>query len=912
MNENSSASYRILQISDVHFGSTFDLSLWEYIRALIKRERPNLVVCTGDIVDHGGLFMLALARMQFDELPRDTETEHQFRCVPGNHDCGPWGNLKFRPFSTNFAAVFGRKPLKLPRFFPTYLQYRAMGWYWRLIFRAVATVTLYLFKWGTALWRKLSRGESLASIPMMRGDDPPEVVLMHLNSNHQTWLASGSVDVNEITRLKAMMLNVRDEVGGRAFAPRIALIHHHPLPIPDSKISRGLTSFEPFLVLRNAGILLRELNRCDVDLVLHGHKHYTSFSRLGYSLDHRTEGEIAVLGAGSAGVTHGEQGRNSVNFIDVFKSGRISYTTIFFGGGAGAPVRQLFESTRFVHDVDMHKMRLHRRAIERQGHWIERTEHTVSVDSAGVAVVTQDICGLRFERTFGTRSVPVYIEVSMGRVPHTTLALSEKSRSAGHSWIARPTAPQHRIECEIDLGMDLTVAGALVDLGYRYVSFNTYAITEWETLKARARDLRLEQGKGRAAGLEFTGVVVRSPMRELVLEVQLPISMIAPEPMVRVMRWHSHPDLPLDKWRHFREDADEQGWVYDSDATEHEGGRLIRIGENRWQFRVSHPMVGHRYEVKWRVRDVEIDRANQGLETARRGLAKAFREILLSPLTYPFHAAAARDWLSTLHEAVIQPDFGATLGRPDELEVAVFAYDDENQELRLSLAFPSTPVYPGKVPMSVPLGEGVLGAALKRSAVVFYIDPELSGSTDDAAYLYQDLPDAEWTSPKWKFVVAFPLLSFLDPLETRSENYLGALSPAGTVGVLTLSSTATDSGLWKLTESVAMHTNRARTDEPMGPHLPSAESTVPSSEVQADVQSDALWELIWTYAQWLLARLSEVSDEERKAAADSAQQVAIDSAKASVPESNGVTSSSDEQQRTLGVASQPPSESVPP
>ena len=99
MNDKTDAPYRILQISDIHFGASFDLSLWEYIQALIKREQPGLVVCTGDIVDHGGLFMLAIAREQLRALPGETDTPHKLRLVPGNHDCGPWGNLNFRPFS---------------------------------------------------------------------------------------------------------------------------------------------------------------------------------------------------------------------------------------------------------------------------------------------------------------------------------------------------------------------------------------------------------------------------------------------------------------------------------------------------------------------------------------------------------------------------------------------------------------------------------------------------------------------------------------------------------------------------------------------------------------------------------------------------------------------------------------------
>ena len=41
-------------------------------------------------------------------------------------------------------------------------------------------------------------------------------------------------------------------------------------------------------------------------------------------------------------------------------------------------------------------------------------------------------------------------------------------------------------------------------------------------------------------------------------------------------------------------------------------------------------------------------------------------------------------------------------------------------------------------PLVVPLGEGVIGAAFKRSLPVMYVDPQLSGSQHEAAYLYSE------------------------------------------------------------------------------------------------------------------------------------------------------------------------------
>ena len=115
------------------------------------------------------------------------------------------------------------------------------------------------------------------------------------------------------------------------------------------------------------------------------------------------------------GVTHSQAGRNSVNFIDVFPNGRLNYTSIFFGGGAGEPVTELFRNNRYMHGIEMHKMRIHRRAIERQGQWAERIRHSVEVDGRGVALATHEVESLTIERDLSTSIVPVMIDVSMGQ-----------------------------------------------------------------------------------------------------------------------------------------------------------------------------------------------------------------------------------------------------------------------------------------------------------------------------------------------------------------------------------------------------------------------------------------------------------------------------------------------------------------
>lgn len=816
--------YRILHISDVHFGAHFDESVWAYVRALAQRECPDLIACTGDVVDHGGLFMLAAARLELEQLRVAVGKDTVFRCVPGNHDCGPFGNVNVWPFSTNFAAVFGPEAMRLPKRMPSYLTYRGYGWTRRRLLRFTLTPWLYVLKTFTAVshwWQS----RSLYSLPISREDDPTSLVLVYLDSNYTQKLATGSVDPKEVTLLKSRILNLRDEEGGRAFVPRIALIHHHPLPIPEASIVEGLTSFEPFLVLRNAGFVLRELNRSDVDLILHGHKHYSAFGRLGYSVDHKTEGEIAVLAAGSCGVTLAESGRNSVNLIDVFETGRMSYTAIYFGGGGGVAVNELFRNKREVHGMAMHKARVHRRAAERQGQWIKEVTHAVAVDAGGVAVVRHEVKGHVFDRGLTTDVVPVYIDVSMGRVTDTTLVLTEASKRAGHTWVKHPTSPQATITCGIALGQRLATSPP-VDYGYQFVCFNTYAINEWETITACQRDERIGTRRGRAAGLEFTSFVVRVPTRTLVLRLQLPIDSRPIEPYVQVSRWSYYPDIPLADARQFY-DMRPGEWAQDSDLTLHEAGNLVHIGSNAWELRVEFPLVGYRYDIKWRVRSPSLQLVERREETARRGRAEAYRAGLLQDESLRTRLidfnAQLRDWLS--------PQFRARVSKEASLDVAFFVYDAITQSLRQVVETPSSPSSSsseaaGKA-LDVPLGEGVVGAAFKRSEFVMYIDPALTGSTEDAAYLYDQAAGDQPKQPKWKFVAAFPVFALEAAYDDLNGLSFEDWNPQSTVGVLTVSSTAHDSGLLSLTDDTAVaDTHRDEVVET--PPAPDASATVPS------------------------------------------------------------------------------------
>jgi 3',5'-cyclic AMP phosphodiesterase CpdA len=81
---------------------------------------------------------------------------------------------------------------------------------------------------------------------------------------------------------------------------KIAILHHHPMPIPEVQ-TRDLTKREEFLLLKNSGVFMKEMINNDIDIILHGHRHFPSYSRASFTDDENFLHDIGVVAAGAAG-----------------------------------------------------------------------------------------------------------------------------------------------------------------------------------------------------------------------------------------------------------------------------------------------------------------------------------------------------------------------------------------------------------------------------------------------------------------------------------------------------------------------------------------------------------------------------------------------------------------------------------
>jgi 3',5'-cyclic AMP phosphodiesterase CpdA len=81
----------IIQISDLHYGSEFIPECMENIISYIKDSKPDVVICTGDVVHKGRVTQF---RKVIEYINRIKELS-KFLAVPGNHDAKNSGIIFF-------------------------------------------------------------------------------------------------------------------------------------------------------------------------------------------------------------------------------------------------------------------------------------------------------------------------------------------------------------------------------------------------------------------------------------------------------------------------------------------------------------------------------------------------------------------------------------------------------------------------------------------------------------------------------------------------------------------------------------------------------------------------------------------------------------------------------------------------
>lgn len=242
--EKLMSGLKIAHLSDLHCDSS---TKWDnnfsYIVVCLLAEKPNLIVITGDCVEHPKKKHFLHLRTSLDNLCskiREKYQQHKFFviAIPGNHDRYFWGNkLPWLGFRWNSFDKY-QSELLYPSEFND----------WKSI-----TAEIFI-RLGIALFPLDSNVKRRFSIRFAQGRiDEPYQQLEKDSEQFRKIATTRNINYESCTK--------------------IIILHHHPFPLPATSKDEKL---EPYSIMLNAYQFLDAATSFNIDFILHGHRHVSA------------------------------------------------------------------------------------------------------------------------------------------------------------------------------------------------------------------------------------------------------------------------------------------------------------------------------------------------------------------------------------------------------------------------------------------------------------------------------------------------------------------------------------------------------------------------------------------------------------------------------------------------------------
>jgi predicted MPP superfamily phosphohydrolase len=711
---------RIAHISDIHFGRTFDFSVWRKVRAKIKAFNPNIIIASGDFTDDPHPFLLLAAKRELEKLSAECPLRPQFFAVPGNHDVLDAGNV-WRP--------------------------GAACWFDRIMFcDTTAFDPRNSIWWNTRGSQCDRRMQSCArrkiNMKWPTENECNETVVTCLNSNPFSLrafaFATGEVGAAQVTGLEGSAPSPNQQICSQCTTPgavparkpaialRVAVLHHHPLPIavPSKSIRErgGEAQLEPFLVLRNSGDFLHKLQQQRFDLVLHGHKHRPQFARIELQTKNVDRYPLLVLAGGSTAKDDEDSTDNTLRLICTRPNGRFVVDTYEEG--------VLNSRLHYKESLEDYRRRAFTRAAERAGMFATELRSTVTIDGVGHLRSQDETIDLQVPaggETVDGLAINVLIPPHDTRVNIKLLndgngvASIEWRDTNANTYDITQEAPQHAY-CWLHFTEPLEGKSTETrSFTITEAAANSIAMTRWELA---------ERSRGKQAlvdpNYEQIGYFVTYPVEKLVIRLVTPRELDGVTPEVRCLRHPDYPAYPLN----FRAEDRAFGYTIDKCPVDPElqgeaqEALHFRAADRSWSFTIERPIPGHMYNIRWKVPDLIAN----GL--ARRRTA-AFQKLLLQlarAVEVGFKSGFLSDlprqccnYFAQLLDALSQR-FCSEINPSEQLASFLMSYDSSHLRLQPVLAQPDSLL---EGDYAVPLGGGVAGAAfLQRRVMTWGADPE--------------------------------------------------------------------------------------------------------------------------------------------------------------------------------------------
>lgn len=316
----------IAHLSDLHVGSDSD-ECWNALRTLLTDERPHLLVVTGDLAEnpwpslHGRAKQKLLDLCNLCGIP-EIEITARLLIVPGNHDCGIKGNIGLWPLS-----------------------------WW-------------------PMWHHFS--DWLGKCYALFEDD--KIVFFLFDSNPIIYrFATGYISSRVLQKFNRAWTTLQQQIPEFDDFTKIAIVHHHPLPIPYSE------RLESYLVLRNAGEFIRRLTQKKIDLILHGHKHNQIVSTLNLGTVMSGDRNAIIIGSGAT--TKRQDTQNECNLIYIGKDRSVQVVHAIRRPGEAFVMAE----PRVLPSPEGWAYRSHELLRKKLGYEAEEVHYQISIDEEGDA-----------------------------------------------------------------------------------------------------------------------------------------------------------------------------------------------------------------------------------------------------------------------------------------------------------------------------------------------------------------------------------------------------------------------------------------------------------------------------------------------------------------------------------------------
>jgi len=619
----------IFHVSDLHFTAETNWQAPPFSTVLSDFAQLagsiDLIVCTGDVLDSsvtdylGGSLELAAekARAFLLKVCEACEVEPQTALfvIPGNHDCRLKGISAWLGSNKLFNRYFGE------------------------FFRSVV-----LPKMGLSICSFDSNGV-----------------------DRRVNMATGVVENQEFADLRDWLVRTRID-DSYQHVSRLALLHHHPMPISETETRRTTAAVE-FLILKNAATFMREMLKARIDLILHGHEHFIGYSRASFRVEAEMR-EVGVIAAGSIGKLY--NGIHSYNVLRIPRRGQIKVEQRVLNNGTYDKGHKFLIPDSYSEWRRQNAARLGRiHGVEACG---KSFASEIDVDKEGDAHRCDFIRGLEPlapKRTLKKMSFVVSSAVGRFDEPHPECVNDQLQ----HVEIKPPTGPA----AEMYFDPELTI-GHPLDINIRRNVYNAFCFYQDDRKAAT-------NGKEET---ESAGARVMRLYESLCLSVRINTTVEIREPRVRVFQDGQRQDK-------YEEQYCRNRLTYDREL------QTLHLS-------VDHPLPGHDYQIVW-----NLPQQHQELRNDLRINAESVEEELDKLPISPVRGSGLNTALTQLRDHIAN-QFDLT-DRTQDLEIALMCRDLAARGLlRVAIATFSSghPIYRWKLVS----GQGLEGQAFKRRTLV--------------------------------------------------------------------------------------------------------------------------------------------------------------------------------------------------